>query len=291
MWQAAGVRLLIKRDDLLVPAPGDPLQGNKCRKLKYNLLAARERGISHLLTLGGPYSNHLAAVASAGRRYGFQTTGLVRGEPVHNPTIEQLERDGMRLVFVSRHLFELLRSQQHLPLLEPPYYFIPEGGSNRFAQRGLAELADELLIQHPSPPDYVAISCGTGGSAAGLICGLNGRSHVLGFSALKGGFMEATVANWLRQFRYSGPANYSIFSDYHLGGFAKVPPQLQNFIREFQAQHDILLDPIYTGKLFFGLYNLLQNGYFQPGQTIVAIHTGGLQGIKKTATPPEQSQP
>lgn len=274
-----GVRLLLWRDDLLHP----DLPGNKARKLKYNLLQAKAEGHTRLLTFGGAYSNHLAAVATAGRRYAFETVGLVRGEP-HvplNPTLAGCTAAGMALHYLDRSTYRRRAEPAFLAEVQQQYgpaYLLPEGGTNALALRGVAELIGEIR-QH-TDFETVAVAAGTGGTLAGLALGLAEAAYparALGIAALKGGdFLRAEVAALLAPTPFAG-AGFALSTDYHFGGYAKYSAELLAFIQEFEAQFGVLLDPIYTGKLLFGVLDLLAQGYFAPGSTVVAVHTGGLQ--------------
>ena len=275
-----GVRLLLWRDDLLYP----DLPGNKARKLKYNLLAAKEQGCGQLLTFGGAYSNHLAAVAAAGRLYGFATTGLVRGEPHYplNPTLARCAADGMRLHYLDRGTYRRRGEPALLAELQRqfgPAYLLPEGGTNVLALRGVAELVGELR-QHTAF-DAVAVPVGTGGTLAGLALGLAGAAYparAVGVAALKGaGFLRAEVDALTRAAAGQALTNYELHTGYHFGGYAKLPAELRAFIQQFQADYGVLLDPIYTSKLLFGVCALIDTEHFAPGSTVVAVHTGGLQ--------------
>ena len=274
---AQGVRLLLWRDDLAHP----DLPGNKARKLKYNLAAARQQGHHVLLTFGGAYSNHIAAVAAAGRLFGFHTIGLIRGEAsaALNPTLAQATADGMALHFLDRTAYR--RRTEPGFLAEQlarfgPAYVLPEGGTNALALSGCAELVAE--IQKHTAFDALAMAVGTGGTLAGLLTGLGGRHHAVGIAALKnGGFLRAEVDALTQQAVGETFTNYSLQTDYHFGGYAKYSAELLGFIGQFEARHGVLLDPIYTGKLLFGVLNLIAQGYFSRGSTVVAIHTGGLQ--------------
>jgi len=286
-----GVRLLLWRDDLLNP----DLPGNKARKLKYNLVAAREQGHTRLLTFGGAYSNHLAAVATAGRLYGFETIGLVRGEEhtLLNPTLARCVADGMQLHYLDRTTYRQRTEPAFLADLQRTYgtaYLLPEGGTNDLALRGVAELIGELR-QH-TDFDAVAVAAGTGGTLAGLALGLAEASypaHVLGIAALKGAsFLQAEVDSLTRIATGQRLTNYELHLDYHFGGYAKLPPELRSFIEQFDADFGVLLDPIYTSKLLVGLLDLIRRGHFAPGSTVVAVHTGGLQawaGFDQSTTP------
>jgi 1-aminocyclopropane-1-carboxylate deaminase len=275
-----GVRLLLWRDDLAHP----DLPGNKARKLKYNVQQASAVGHTQLLTFGGAYSNHLAAVATAGRLYGFATTGLVRGEehlPL-NPTLARCAAEGMALHYLDRATYRqraepgfLLAIQQQFG----PAYLLPEGGTNALALRGVAELIGELR-QH-TDFDAVAVAAGTGGTLAGVALGLAEAQYparAVGVAALKGGdFLRADIDALTLAAAGRILANYELHTGYHFGGYAKLPPALRAFIQSFEAAYGVLLDPIYTGKLLFGVLDLLEQGHFAPGSTVVAVHTGGLQ--------------
>ena len=275
-----GVRLLLWRDDLLNPA----LPGNKARKLKYNLLKARAEGQTRFLTFGGAYSNHLAAVATAGRLYTFETIGLVRGEmrlPL-NPTLTRCAADGMQLHYLDRPTYRRRAAPEFLADMQRqfgPAYPLPEGGTNALALRGVAELIGELR-QH-TDFDAVAVAAGTGGTLAGLALGLAEAAYparAVGVAALKGAdFLRADVDALLQQAGRPALANYELHTEYHFGGYAKLPAELRVFIRQFEADYGALLDPIYTGKLLFGVLDLIEKGHFAPGSTVVAVHTGGLQ--------------
>jgi 1-aminocyclopropane-1-carboxylate deaminase len=256
-----GVRLFLKRDDLIHP----DLPGNKWRKLKYNLDAAREQGHDTLLTFGGAYSNHLRATAAAGFHFGFKTIGLVRGEP-HlplNPVLRSAVGHGMRLSYVDRATYRLKQP--------PPghYYLLPEGGTNALAVRGCAELAAEL-----EPFDTVCVAVGTGGTLAGIAAGLT-HGRALGFSVLKGsGFLRSTVEDLHTETYGRTFANWTLETAYHHGGYARSTPSLLDFIATFQARHGLALDPVYTGKMMYGIYALDAAGYFPPGARVCAVITG-----------------
>lgn len=277
-----GHELFIKRDDLLAPSLGDPLCGNKWRKLKYNLKEAIESGHNTLLTFGGAYSNHIAAVASAGRHFKLNTIGIIRGEahvPL-NPTLELARQYGMRLEYMNRSDYRAKKEPVILERLQGQfgdYYLIPEGGTNQLAVKGAADLVAELSEQLEGRiPDYVVVSCGTGGTVAGIINGLKGESQVIGVAALKGNFLQKEVEKYLLQ-PYQ---NWSILNEYHFGGYAKFTPPLIEFIKQFKKNHQIQLDPIYTGKTFYALMDLVRKRYFSTGSLVVVVHTGGLQGIE-----------
>ncbi|TPG64500.1 1-aminocyclopropane-1-carboxylate deaminase/D-cysteine desulfhydrase [Hymenobacter nivis] len=274
---ARGVRLLLWRDDLMSP----DLPGNKARKLKYNLREARRLGHGRLLTFGGAYSNHLAAVAAAGRLHGFTTVGLVRGEAAGapNPTLARCAADGMALHYLDRATYRRRAEPAFLAEMQArfgPAYLLPEGGTNALALKGMAELAAEIR-QHVAF-DALAVAVGTGGTLAGLLTGLRGPETAVGVAALKnGGFLKDDIDALTRAATGQVFSNYALATGYHFGGYAKYSADLLAFIQQFEDRHSVLLDPIYTGKLLFGVLDLIGQGHFAPGSTVVAVHTGGLQ--------------
>ncbi len=278
LLQSKGLRLLVKRDDQIHPW----ISGNKWRKLKYNLIRAREEDQATLLTFGGAYSNHIYATAAAGKAFGLETIGVIRGERIDplNPTLQFAEQSGMQLHFINRSAYR----QKNYPLfLEElknhfgDFYLIPEGGTNELALKGGAELVGEVEQQLDTMPDYWCVACGTGGTLAGLITGLKGRKKAVGFAVLKGNFHQKEISQLLGRPIF---ANWQVSTKYHFGGYAKFELGLIDFINHFKKENNIQLDPLYTGKLFYGLFDLIKNNYFKRGSSILAIHTGGLQGIK-----------
>lgn len=276
-----GVSLTIKREDLLHAV----ISGNKYRKLKYNLKEAKAQQKDTLLTFGGAYSNHIAAVAGAGKEYGFKTIGIIRGEElvdkiVENPTLSYAKDCGMQFIFVTRAQYRQKdaidffdKVEQLSPLrgeLERGFYLIPEGGTNSLAIKG----CEEILTHKDADFDYISVPVGTCGTIVGLINSAKAHQKVLGFPALKGNFL----ANEIERLT-PNKKNWSLVTDYHFGGYGKINDELVAFINEFKLQTGVPLDPIYTGKMCYGIIDLAQKGYFKAGTKILAIHTGGLQGI------------
>ncbi|MCB9275784.1 MAG: pyridoxal-phosphate dependent enzyme [Lewinellaceae bacterium] len=297
LLEERGIRLFIKRDELLRMGPGLALCGNKWRKLQYNLLAAQNKGHDTLLTFGGAFSNHIAAVAAAGQAFGFKTIGIIRGERPRglNPTLRFAEACGMQLHHISRSAFRDKGGkafQDNLQQQFGNYYLLPEGGTNTLAIKGCLDIVAEVEQQLDSFPTHWCCSVGTGGTMAGIIAGVQDRAQVLGFPALKGDFVEGMVREVLASYRLEGyrdegseqqgkrGGHWAIIPDFHFGGYAKWAPELVDFINHFYRQHGIALGPVYTGKLFYGLFQLIERGYFQEGSTLLAVHTGGLQGIE-----------
>ncbi|QNH61923.1 1-aminocyclopropane-1-carboxylate deaminase/D-cysteine desulfhydrase [Hymenobacter sediminicola] len=272
------IRLLLLRDDLAHPE----LPGNKWRKLKYNLTEARRLGHDTLLTFGGAFSNHIAAVAAVGRLTGLRTIGIIRGEETLplNPTLARAVANGMTLRYLDRESYRHKQEPEFLAELlreTGPAYVVPEGGSNALALPGCAELVSELAAE--TNFNYLCVACGTGGTLAGLLTGLAPNQYAVGVAALKnGGFLRTDVDALTQAASGRTFSTYDLRTEYHLGGYARFSPELLRFIQEFQARYGVLLDPVYTGKLLFGVLDLLRQDYFSAGSTVVAVHTGGLQG-------------
>lgn len=266
------IELWMKRDDLLHPV----ISGNKWRKLKYIIDHALSSGADTLVSMGGAYSNHLHALAYVGKVLGLKTIGLVRGEQPETltPTLQDMKNWGMELEFVSRADYRLLRQYKNwhdLPGLKPRQYWVPEGGAQTLALKGVAELVTEIGI----PCDTLCVPCGTATTLAGIIEAVPQQMSVLGFAAFKhADYLTAEVDAVLSQSRN----NWQINLGYHFGGFAKINPELSAFIEDFELKTTIPLDPVYTGKMMYAIYDLIQKHYFKPGERIIAVHTGGLQG-------------
>ncbi|MEM6524093.1 MAG: pyridoxal-phosphate dependent enzyme [Bacteroidota bacterium] len=268
------VKLFIKREDVIHPL----VSGNKWRKLKYNLLAAKEQGHHTLLTFGGGHSNHIYATAAAAKETGFNSIGVIRGEELKykplNPTLDFASVQGMKLHFVSRSAYRDKMAVNFVDQLKDQFghfFLIPEGGTNILALKGAAEMVDEEIKKF----DYVCCSVGTGGPVAGLIQGMQGHGEVFGFSALKGGFLKDEVQRLIG--KKSALTNWQIIDDYHFGGYAKTTSELRDFTDDFYERHNILIEPIYTGKTLFGVFDLIQKGIFKIGSRILVVHTGGLR--------------
>lgn len=268
------VELFIKREDKIHPF----VSGNKYRKLKYNLLEAKKQGLKTLLTFGGAYSNHIAAVAAAGKGLSFETIGIIRGEELEskisgNPTLNFAKKNGMQFKFVSREVYRTKTSESFIEKLNnefEDFYLIPEGGTNDLAVKGCEEILADVINDY----DYICCSVGTGGTISGLINCSKLSQQVLGFPALKGGFLQQDISKFVER------ANWKLISDYHFGGYAKTNEDLIRFINQFKKEQEIPLDPIYTGKMMFGIFDLIKKDYFPIGSRILAVHTGGLQGIE-----------
>lgn len=258
------------------------MSGNKWHKLKHNLAEARKQGKDTILTFGGAYSNHIYAVAAAGRIFNFNTIGIIRGEehlPL-NPTLSFAKENGMMFYYLDRTTYRKKNSSEIINQLQNifgDFYLIPEGGTNELAVKGCSDIAKSINI----PFDYICSPCGTGGTLAGLISSLNGNQFALGFAVLKGAsFLIENVNKLLEDSGNTSFRNWEINLDYHFGGYAKMNSELKDFTDKFSSLTKIPIEPIYTGKMFFGIYDLAAKGYFAKGDRIIAIHTGGLQGLK-----------
>jgi 1-aminocyclopropane-1-carboxylate deaminase len=271
LFDEQGLTVFIKRDDLIHPI----ISGNKWRKLKYILKKAQAENKNHLVTFGGAYSNHLLATAAAAAKFGFKSTGIVRGEPVNNDTLFLCRLHGMELIFTDRE------SYRDKPALfnkhfanHPNVFFIDEGGASAEGAEGCSELIDELTETY----DHIFCACGTGTTSGGILNGIKTRSLAAQFHAIpvlkNGGFMRDEINRFLLE-----PIDFNLHTDYHFGGYGKTEPPLIEFIKQFVAQTGILIEPVYTGKMLYAIYDLAAKGYFKPGERILAIHSGGIWGL------------
>ena len=269
-----GVELFIKRDDLLHPV----ISGNKFRKLKYNLQEAKQLGYSKLLTFGGAFSNHIVAVAGAGNEFGFETIGIIRGEELatkidENPSLQLAQSLGMKLFFIPRSEYQNKETETFLAHLKKQFglfYLLPEGGTNMLAIQGCKEIIgeDEKAFTH------ICCAVGTGGTISGIIEGAYEHQKIIGFSALKGDFLSDVIRKFVTK------TNWELETKNHFGGYGKVSDALISFMNDFYEQTQIPLDPIYTGKMVFGVLEKIKNNEFPSNAKILLIHSGGLQGIK-----------
>lgn len=270
-----GIELFIKREDLLHPL----ISGNKFRKLKYNIQEAKKLGHTTLLTFGGAFSNHILAVAGAGAEFGFQTIGIIRGKELEskiaeNATLVKAKELGMQFHFVTRTIYrdkEKKMFVDHLHEMFGDFYLIPEGGTNELAIKGCEEILTDTDKTYFT---NVACAVGTGGTISGLINSSGQNQQIIGFSSLKGAFLSDVIRNFVVK------TNWNINDSYHFGGYGKVNDELIRFLNSHYSQTYIRLDPVYTGKMVFGVLDLISKAYFPPNSKILMIHTGGLQGIK-----------
>ena len=277
--EAKNYQLFIKREDQIHPL----VSGNKFRKLKYNLKEALDQKKTTLLTFGGAFSNHILATAIAGKSTGFKTIGIIRGDELgvdlektltSNSTLRNAFKHGMQFDFVSRETYRNKTSIEFTEILQKKYgdfYCIPEGGTNSLAVKG----CEEILTKEDSQFDYICSCVGTGGTISGIINNAKDHQKVLGFPALKGDFLENEILKYAKK-----QENWELIKEYHFGGYGKYTDELIHFINRFKSETDIPLDPIYTGKMMFGVLDMINNKRFPNGSKILIIHTGGLQGIE-----------
>ncbi|MGX1881187.1 1-aminocyclopropane-1-carboxylate deaminase/D-cysteine desulfhydrase [Streptomyces sp. NPDC055287] len=313
LWQAEderfsrrGVRLLLKRDDLIHP----DLPGNKWRKLELNLRAAAGRAV---LTFGGAYSNHLRATAAAGRLLGFPTIGVVRGDELAgrplNPSLARCAADGMRLHFVDRATYRAKAEPETLAALvaeatttaaterrgaaqsENParpesVYVVPEGGSNALAVQGCVALGRELR----GTADVIGVACGTGGTIAGLAAGLGPGQRAIGFPVLKGGFLGEGIRA-LQHAAFDAPAgDWTLDDRFHCGGYARTTPELDAFAADFEDRHGLPVERLYVAKMLHGLTTLATEGAFPPGTTVAAVVTGHPDTARPDSAQPDSAR-
>lgn len=271
LLQEANVRLLIKCEYLNHPL----VSGNKWWKLRYNLVEAARLGKKRLLTFGGAYSNHIYATAATANELGFELVGIIRGEETLplNSTLAFAKGKGMQLHYVTREDYRKKTEpdfQKKLTDLFGDFYLIPEGGTNELAVKGCEEFGKQLNREVEF--DYLCLPVGTGGSIAGMISGFDAEKKIIGFPALKGAqFLEREIRT------YTDKENWQLMYDYHFGGYAKSTKELTDFMEQFERAHNIPLDPIYTAKMMFGIFDLVKQGFFKRGSTLLIVHTGGLQ--------------
>ena len=273
------ISLFIKREDELHPF----ISGNKYRKLKYNLVEAYNQNHNTLLTFGGAFSNHIAAVAAAGFEHNFKTIGVIRGDELatnleevlqNNPTLKFASEHNMQFHFVTRSDYRNKTTPEFIENLKEKFgdfYLVPEGGTNNFAVKG----CEEILTEEDNQFDIICSAIGTGGTISGLINSAENHQKVIGFPSLKGDFLQNEIKKYVLRTN-----NWSLNNNYHFGGYAKISEELITFINKFKSETSIPLDPVYTGKMLFGIVDLIKNDYFKQGTKILAIHTGGLQGIE-----------
>jgi 1-aminocyclopropane-1-carboxylate deaminase len=280
--RSAGIKLSVLRLDTMHPL----VNGNKWFKLKYNLQQAQQQNYTTLLTFGGAYSNHIFATAAAGKIFGFHTIGVIRGEerlPL-NPTLSFAVDQGMQLVYLSRETYRQKHTRELQEDLKQSFgeiFIIPEGGSNLNGVRGCTE-----IIRESTNYDTICLACGTGTTLGGIALSLNQRQRVIGFPVLKKGeFLNQEIEHLLRNYLKSGlptphnsPAPWELICDYHFGGYAKVNDELRIFRQQYDQKEKIPLDYLYTAKMFYGVMDLLQKGFFPVGDRLLLLHTGGLQG-------------
>jgi 1-aminocyclopropane-1-carboxylate deaminase len=213
----------------------------------------------------------------------INSTFYIRGDGFdeNNYTLKFIKNNGVELIFMSRQDFKQIRERtflDQLSLSNPDAYIIPEGASNKLATYGSSEIYDEICSQLGYVPDYILMDMGTGGTIAGVLMKITQKTKLIGIPVVKGVNWNETLISIIG--RQVSDVDYQIIEDYHFGGFGKFNPALIEFINSYKYKFGIDLDPIYTGKLVFGLHDLMKKDFFRKGSTIVWVHGGGTQGIK-----------
>lgn len=270
-----GVELAVMRLDLIHAG----VSGNKFFKLRYNLAQAKLENQTTLLTFGGAYSNHIYATAVAAKETGFQSIGILRGEPTLplNPTLAHAKSLGMQFHYLDREAYRIKNSPAFLQELVDKFgrfYMIPEGGTNALAIKGTGEILSKTTENFT----HITASIGTGGSFAGLASTLPPSQHLVGFSALKGAFIHSEITRLLTDNQIKSSSHLEINTSYHFGGYGKYTSELIDFMWEFYENFGLITDPIYTGKLAFGVWDMILHDQFTASSKILLIHSGGLQG-------------
>lgn len=270
-----GVEIYLKREDAIHP----DVSGNKFRKLKYNLLDISDN--QSVLTFGGAYSNHIVATAKACEMLNFKAIGVIRGDELgkdlaqtlaQNQSLKTANDAGMQLHFVSRQDYLL---KEEIPFVRDlmeknELQLIPEGGTNQKAILG----CQEIMTEKDRDFDYITCALGTAGTFSGLLEAAWPHQHLIGFPALKGNFFKNEIN------KYTQRSNFTLQTKYHFGGYAKYNMALIDFINWFKKTYQVQLDPVYTGKMMYGLFEMIKTNQFPKNTRILAVHTGGLQGIE-----------
>ncbi len=277
LFETKKLTVFVLRDDQVHPF----ISGNKWRKLKYNVEEFRKGNFNYLVTFGGAFSNHIVATAAAGKELGINTIGIIRGDELtidSSPVIHFAHQCGMKLIFVTREKYRTLREDYSLLLsalsaIGSSFFILPEGGSNDLAIKGCKEIVDDIPIDF----DYICCASGTGTTLSGIIQSLKTDQQAIGISVLK----NETLLNDIETKSVGSQNNFQLIHDYHFGGYGKSTTELENFCESFTKESDIPVEPIYTGKLFFGVLDLIKKDFFEAGKTIVVVHTGGIFTFQK----------
>ena len=260
--------------------------GNKTYKLKYNLQAAKEKGRNTLVTFGGAFSNHIAATARTCKLQNIKAVGIIRGEiitPMNN-TLKRAVNDGMKLIQVSRQWYRQIHDKdfyksdavKHLLFennINPDgCYIVPEGGNNAEGYKGCTEILNDINAGY----DTVVCAVGTGTTLAGLAASISENKIAIGIAVVQAA--DSLTKNvQLHLSESNSTAKYIIRHQYTFGGFGKSNAELKIFCELFTQKTNILIEPVYTGKLFYGIFDMLVKDQFNTGTKILAVHTGGCQ--------------
>ena len=283
MFKKAKVELFVKRDDLEHLLYG----GNKFRKLKYNLEFIKQHRVKTVLTFGGAFSNHIAAMAYAGNKFGFKTIGIIRGDELNNnntaafqlnKTLREAQDNGMFLCFVNRENYKRKYDIDYGDELKKEFgelLIIPEGGSNELALKGCNEIVSEIENDF----NYIITPVGTGTTLIGIAESLKQNQKAIGIEVYKNKLPTIDQLEFFKHHKVSIDLNKIILKNYAFSGYGKSTKELTAFCESFKNDYHIPVEPVYTGKMFFGLFDLVKRGFFEKGSVIIAVHTGGLQYI------------
>ena len=279
--KSSGVKLFVKREDQNHPT----ISGNKWWKLKYNLEEAANKNHDTVLTFGGAYSNHIFSTAAAAKEANLKSIGVIRGEETLplNKTLSFAQAQGMQLHYISPETYREKNTSEFIQDLHKRFggfYLIPEGGTNQLAMKGCAEFASIHLSKIEF--DYLCLPVGTGGTMAGVVCGLTTDKTVIGVSVLKeGSFLKDDIESLTKAYSGKSFNNWSVLTEYHHGGYAKSSKELLEFIGRMKKDYDLSLDHVYTGKLFWAVMKEIEKGNFRKNSTLLLLHTGGLQNLQR----------
>ncbi|CAN5849937.1 pyridoxal-phosphate dependent enzyme [soil metagenome] len=254
----------------------DPLSGgNKSFKLKYNLEEMKRLGCNKLLTFGGAFSNHIAAVATAGKNNNIETTGIIRGDELNadsNSVLKYASGCGMKLIFVTREDYRKRNDPDFINSLHQcygPAYILPEGGSNELAVKG----CKEILSKETDDYDVIICPVGTGATLAGIIAAAKPHQKIIGIAVLKGkGYLEREVNALLKNQQVA--AEWEINHDFTFGGYANPPTALYEFVNKVEKKFNLPLEPVYSGKALLAMVKIKKRNAFV-GKHPLFIHTGG----------------
>lgn len=267
------IRVFIKREDLI----HSQISGNKYWKLFYNVNHYLEKDPEkpYIITFGGAFSNHIAAVSAVGSRAGIPTLGIIRGEELQhkwrdNPTLLFAKRNGMNLKFVTRE--EYRHKEKLTEFLQqefPEALVVPEGGTNEEAVAGVKMMLNEQTKDF----DYLCTAVGTGGTIAGISKFCEDNQKVIGFKTVHDASLENKI------FELTLKRNFDLI-DSCFGGYGKISDENIRFINDFKEKYDIPLEPVYTGKMMQKVFEMIDEGFFPENSRVLCFHTGGLQGIE-----------
>ena len=250
--------------------------GNKYYKLKYAIEFALANDVKVIVSKGGMFSNHLAALAEACHVFNLRLIAVIRSyaPDENNPSIRKLREKGSEIVYLNPEAYTVF-DEQEAGQLFPASLFIPEGGLSDLGIHGTSEILNECLDQHPT---HIILSGGSMGTACGIISSAPADVKVIIIPAWKG-CTDLYFLDILRQYQINPVCTWELWPDYHFGGFGRFNQELIDFMFSFSADTGIPLDPVYTGKMMSAIDDRWKSGYFKQTDSILAIHTGGLQGL------------